>query len=233
MWPASTVEVRSSPSRGSRWSLTRLITGRLVLSVSKDTYEVLGLPGRASAYGAHRQRFSPSLSDLLLPLSLTFRPSAVIEISLVDPAFRAGKPGYERVRSLLRKWPRDTNLWEELAGVAKPKDSAEGGKTFEMVMAFVNSDGKLFSCDEVLVHTDSLSFQASQRRLTFPLPSPPDSANRPSTAKPSPPSPSPSSPSSPISAPPTPQPPITPSDSVRVLAPTALRRSNGRSRSAS
>ncbi|ORY92493.1 ribonuclease P 40kDa subunit-domain-containing protein [Leucosporidium creatinivorum] len=97
--------------------------GRLVLSVSKDTYEVLGLPGRASAYGAHRQRF-------------------IIEISLVDPAFRAGKPGYERVRSLLRNWPRATNLWEELAGVANPKDSAEGGKTFEMVMTYVNPEGK-------------------------------------------------------------------------------------------
>jgi len=84
-----------------------------------------------------------ALSDLLLPSSLTCRASAVIEISLIDPAFRTGKPGYERVRTLLRNWPRDTNLWEELAGVAKPKDSAEGGKTFDMVMAFVNSDGKL------------------------------------------------------------------------------------------
>lgn len=46
------------------------------------------------------------------------------------------------MRSLLRNWPRSTNLWEELAGVAQPKSSAEGGKTFDMVMAFVNSEGE-------------------------------------------------------------------------------------------
>lgn len=67
----------------------------------------------------------------------------VIEIPLTDPAFRGGKPGFERVRSLLRNWPRSTNLWEELAGVAQPKDSSEGGKTFDMLFSFVSPEGVL------------------------------------------------------------------------------------------
>lgn len=34
--------------------------GRLVLHLNKDTYELLGLPGRPSAHGAHRQSFGQS-----------------------------------------------------------------------------------------------------------------------------------------------------------------------------
>ncbi|GAA5939458.1 hypothetical protein JCM3775_001718 [Rhodotorula graminis] len=93
--------------------------GRLVLSVSKDTYELLGLPGRASAYGTLRQRF-------------------VIEISLVDPAFRAGKPGFERVKRALRDWPRRTDLLDELHGHGAPMGE---GKTFDLVMAFTDAEG--------------------------------------------------------------------------------------------
>ncbi|GAA5909231.1 hypothetical protein JCM8208_005622 [Rhodotorula glutinis] len=93
--------------------------GRLVLSVSKDTYELLGLPGRASAYGTLRQRF-------------------IIEISLVDPAFRAGKPGFERVKRALREWPRRTDLLDELEGHGAPRGE---GKTFDLVMAFTDNEG--------------------------------------------------------------------------------------------
>ncbi|GAA5856014.1 hypothetical protein JCM9279_003376 [Rhodotorula babjevae] len=93
--------------------------GRLVLSVSKDTYELLGLPGRASAYGTLRQRF-------------------LIEISLVDPAFRAGKPGFERVNRALRAWPRRTDLLDELSGHGAPRGE---GKTFDLVMAFTDAEG--------------------------------------------------------------------------------------------
>lgn len=42
--------------------------GRLVLSVSRDTYEMLGLPGRMSAFGALGQRYR-QLRLLINPLS--------------------------------------------------------------------------------------------------------------------------------------------------------------------
>ncbi|TNY23466.1 Proteophosphoglycan ppg4 [Rhodotorula diobovata] len=93
--------------------------GRLVLSVSKDTYELLGLPGRASAYGTFRQRF-------------------IIELSLRDASFRAGKPGFERTKRALRNWPRQTDLLDELRGHGAPKGE---GKTFDLVMAFTDADG--------------------------------------------------------------------------------------------
>ncbi|GAA5953058.1 hypothetical protein JCM21900_005054 [Sporobolomyces salmonicolor] len=95
--------------------------GRLILSVSKDTYEVLGLPGRASAYGSLRQRF-------------------VIEISLVDPAFCSGKTGFERVKRLLRDWPRETNIFEEMTGAGQA--AKKGGKTFDLLMSYVDDGGQ-------------------------------------------------------------------------------------------
>jgi len=48
--------------------MTTLEAGRLVLAVSKDTYELLGLPGRASMHGSLRQRFSTSNFPLRIPL---------------------------------------------------------------------------------------------------------------------------------------------------------------------
>ncbi|GAA6051360.1 hypothetical protein JCM3770_004501 [Rhodotorula araucariae] len=93
--------------------------GRLVLSVSKDTYELLGLPGRPSAYGTLRQRF-------------------IIELPLTEFSFRAGKPGFERTKRALRKWPRRTDLLDELTGHGAPSGE---GKTFDLVMAFTNDEG--------------------------------------------------------------------------------------------
>ncbi|GAA6062096.1 hypothetical protein JCM10212_002346 [Sporobolomyces blumeae] len=92
--------------------------GRLILSVSKYTYEVLGLPGRASMFGSFRRRF-------------------IVEISLIDPAFRAGKPGFERVKRLLRNWPRETALFEQL----KCEGDQAGGKTFDLLMSYVDENG--------------------------------------------------------------------------------------------
>ncbi|GAA6012912.1 hypothetical protein JCM10207_008374 [Rhodosporidiobolus poonsookiae] len=97
--------------------------GRLVLSVPKDTYELLGLPGRASAFGSYRQRF-------------------IIEISLIDPAFRPGKPGFERVKRLLRDWPVQTDLFDALASVgASSQSQGSKGKTLNLVMAFTDAEG--------------------------------------------------------------------------------------------
>ena len=96
---------------------------------------------------AERRRMAP-IGNVSVRLSASvqlrslIRPLAVIEISLTDPAFRGGKPGFERVRSLLRNWPRSTNLWAEIAGVAQPSDG-EGGKTFDMLFSFVNAEGEL------------------------------------------------------------------------------------------
>ncbi|GAA5909855.1 uncharacterized protein JCM6883_003116 [Sporobolomyces salmoneus] len=93
--------------------------GRLVLSVCKSTYELLGLPGRASMHGSFRQRF-------------------IIEISLIDPAFRAGKPGFERVKRLLRNWPRETELFEQLQSASSSKE----GRTFDLVMSYTDENGQ-------------------------------------------------------------------------------------------
>ncbi|GAA5970945.1 hypothetical protein JCM11641_004518 [Rhodosporidiobolus odoratus] len=115
--------------------------GRLVLSVPKETYEVLGLPGRASAYGSLRQRF-------------------IIEVSLIDPAFRSGKPGFERVKRLLRDWPRETSLFDALAGVGLTRDRK--GKTFDMVMCYADEHG----VSQPIQFPSTVPFQTCQTTLT-------------------------------------------------------------------
>ncbi|GAA5825721.1 hypothetical protein JCM11251_000350 [Rhodosporidiobolus azoricus] len=99
--------------------------GRLILSVCKDTYELLGLPGRASAHGSLRQRF-------------------IIEISLIDPFFRAGKPGFERTKRLLRDWPAQTDLFDALTGIGTNGATAsQRGRTFDLVMSYRDEHGAL------------------------------------------------------------------------------------------
>ncbi|KAL8292429.1 hypothetical protein RQP46_001041 [Phenoliferia psychrophenolica] len=96
--------------------------GRLILRVSKDTYEVLGLPGRPSAFGSHGHKF-------------------VIEINLRDPSFRAGKPGFERTKRLLSDWPdraQSHHFAELVLGAPTPPSQR---KAFEMVFAFVDDAG--------------------------------------------------------------------------------------------
>lgn len=93
--------------------------GRLVLSVTKDTYECLGLPGRASAFGSHRQRY-------------------IIEIDLKAPHVRAGKPGLERIKRALAAWPARTDLLDELAGQPARREP----KRFDLVCSFVDSNGE-------------------------------------------------------------------------------------------
>ncbi|KWU46266.1 hypothetical protein RHOSPDRAFT_32267 [Rhodotorula sp. JG-1b] len=92
--------------------------GRLVLNVTKDTYECLGLPGRASAFGSHRQRY-------------------IIEIDLKAPTFRAGKPGFERTKQALAAWPARTDLLDELAGQPARREP----KRFDLLCSFVDSKG--------------------------------------------------------------------------------------------
>ncbi|KAF9140010.1 hypothetical protein BG015_001834 [Linnemannia schmuckeri] len=53
--------------------------GRLVLNVTKDSYEQLGLSGKPSAFHQDRQRY-------------------VVEIELNKPAMVPGKPGFERIK---------------------------------------------------------------------------------------------------------------------------------------
>lgn len=54
--------------------------GRLILSVSKSTYELLGLPGRASMHGSFRQRFSSfSFLSFLSRQSTLVLPAAHFE----------------------------------------------------------------------------------------------------------------------------------------------------------
>ena len=61
----------------------------------------------------------------------------MIEISLVDPAFRSGKPGFERVKKLLRNWPTETELFQQL----QKSGSSIEGRTFDLVMSFVDQEG--------------------------------------------------------------------------------------------
>ncbi|GAA5928497.1 uncharacterized protein JCM15063_003894 [Sporobolomyces koalae] len=89
--------------------------GRLILNVSKGTYELLGLPGRASQHGSFRQRF-------------------IIEISLIDPSFRSGKPGFERVKRLLRAWPAETDMFAQVSG-------PERTKSFDLVLSYLDNKG--------------------------------------------------------------------------------------------
>ncbi|KAK4051130.1 hypothetical protein OIV83_002951 [Microbotryomycetes sp. JL201] len=96
--------------------------GRLVMNVSKDTYEQLGLSGRRSAHGVTGQRFKVQLSDI---------------------SMRSGKPGFEKIRTALRNWPHQkaSGLWSELAGVARSE--VVRGKTFDMLMTFVDDKDNL------------------------------------------------------------------------------------------
>ncbi|GAA5967672.1 hypothetical protein JCM3765_005847 [Sporobolomyces pararoseus] len=125
--------------------------GRLILSVSKPTYELLGLPGRASMHGSFRQRF-------------------IIEISLIDPAFRSGKPGFERVKQLLRNWPQETEMFEQLQG----EGTSKKGKTFDLVMSFVDGQGQPqpIELPESLVPTNQIPSVSTSQMIDIAVPSP-------------------------------------------------------------
>ncbi|KAG0369028.1 hypothetical protein BGX24_002584 [Mortierella sp. AD032] len=53
--------------------------GKLVLNLTKDSYEQLGISGKPSTFHSHRQRY-------------------VVEIELNKPAMIPGKPGFERIK---------------------------------------------------------------------------------------------------------------------------------------
>ncbi|RHZ56987.1 hypothetical protein Glove_395g26 [Diversispora epigaea] len=63
-------------------------SGTLILNLTKDTYEQLGLTGKPSKYGTSRQRF-------------------VVQINLLEKSMIPGKKGYERV-----KWCFENSLTE-------------------------------------------------------------------------------------------------------------------------
>ncbi|GAA5861927.1 hypothetical protein JCM3774_001353 [Rhodotorula dairenensis] len=93
--------------------------GRLVLSVTKDSYESLGLPGRASAFGSHRQRY-------------------ITEIDLRAASFRAGKPGFEKVKHALANWPARADLLDELGG----QPARRPPKRFDLILSYTDSQGE-------------------------------------------------------------------------------------------
>ncbi|KAG0003791.1 hypothetical protein BGZ65_001349 [Modicella reniformis] len=53
--------------------------GKLILSLTKDSYEQLGLTGSPSKFNSGRQRY-------------------VVELDLRSPAMIPGKPGFERIK---------------------------------------------------------------------------------------------------------------------------------------
>lgn len=114
----------------------------MVLSVSKDTYELLGIPGRPSAFGSLGQNFGSFVSCLSLQSAGESDVSVflflVIEIPLNVPSARGGEKAFERIRTSLRNWPCGTNLFAEISGI--PSRTLTG-KTFEMVMSYVDSEG--------------------------------------------------------------------------------------------
>lgn len=116
----------------------------MVLSVCKDTYELLGIPGRPSAFGSLRERYGklscfpfPSLFTNLY-FSFLF---PVIEIVLNDPIYKAGKGGFEKIKACLRNWPIETSIITDLSNPSSSTISP--GKKFEMLFAFRDSDGML------------------------------------------------------------------------------------------
>ncbi|KAM0752145.1 hypothetical protein T439DRAFT_379255, partial [Meredithblackwellia eburnea MCA 4105] len=96
--------------------------GRMVLSLSKEVYEVLGFPGRPSAFDKSGQRF-------------------VVEIDMREPSFRSGKPNFARTERLLRNWPAKVDLFDELLGPARPVDNSYG-RTFDMMFSFASENGE-------------------------------------------------------------------------------------------
>lgn len=63
----------------------------------------------------------------------------MIEIVLNDPKYKAGKGGFERIRSSLRNWPVETSIITDLSNPSSSTSSP--GKKFEMLFAFRDSDG--------------------------------------------------------------------------------------------
>lgn len=81
-----------------------LPTGKMILSVDKDTYEQLGLTGKKSAFSSRLKanRFSKCLSaftcTLRQPHTLHRSYQKDITIDLTAPSFKPGKKNYDRVR---------------------------------------------------------------------------------------------------------------------------------------
>ena len=85
--------------------MTRLTagTGRLILSLTKDTYGQLGIVGIPSRFGQKRHRHCEYLIVYSGRHSLKV-PGAVIEVDLREDCMRDGKPGYERLKAGLAKF---------------------------------------------------------------------------------------------------------------------------------
>lgn len=71
--------------------------GMLILNVTKDTYQVLGLTGRPS-------RFALGSSGRTGDRKSGPVERYIIEIPLLDPTFVAGKPGWKRVQECFERW---------------------------------------------------------------------------------------------------------------------------------
>lgn len=71
----------------------------MILHVSKDTYQILGLTGR-------RSRFSLGASGRYGDRNSGPTDRYIIEIPLNDPTFRPGKPGWQRVVDRFEAWER-------------------------------------------------------------------------------------------------------------------------------
>lgn len=96
-------------------------------------------------------------------------PLSVIEISIVDPSFRAGKKGFERVKACLTSWPTraKTDALDELAGLTGLADgrgeASQSSRTFDLLMAYVDDKGALAKV------TLSLRLYARLRLRSIPL----------------------------------------------------------------
>ncbi|GAA5981904.1 hypothetical protein JCM10908_004660 [Rhodotorula pacifica] len=143
--------------------------GRLILSVTKDTYESLGLPGRASAFGSHRQRY-------------------VIELDLRAPGFRAGKPGFERIKKALADWPAavDLLLLDELGGQPARREP----RRFDLLLSYVDEKGEAqpvrfsnspVSCSPIPTTLNAYTLSNIAVPLSTSFPSPPSASSAEAT----------------------------------------------------
>jgi hypothetical protein len=66
----------------------------------------------------------------------------VVEILLRAPEFKAGRPGFERTKSLLRNWPASTDLFAQIV-LPPPHAASLNPHKFQMLFAYVSDAGEL------------------------------------------------------------------------------------------
>ncbi|WFD06908.1 ribonuclease P [Malassezia vespertilionis] len=117
--------------------------GMLVLSLSKDTYQTLGLVGRPSRY-AHGA--SGRAGDRTSGPSTRY----IVELPLLAPSFVPGRKGYERARTCIEAWDAARGKWALFFVWTPPQDLTAGSRKSWAPIVFPSS---VCAADVHPVHT--------------------------------------------------------------------------------